>query len=268
MNNTLVKGLLMLETLARSAHPMGVTELATTLGIPKSNVHRMLQALVELRYVLRDEDRGTYRASIRLWELGSAVLARLDLRTMALPAMEALLERTRETVHLSVLDGDEVVYVHKLDSPEPVRAYSQIGGRAPAYCVATGKAMLAFESDAFLTSLSRRLVRHSSRTITDPAEFLREMARVRANGHAINRGEWRDSVCGIAAPIRGSDGRVLAALGLSGPAERIKPSSFKTLAAHVVAASEGVSAALSPGSGDATLARTLIDCMRRPIAYS
>jgi len=265
MNNTLVKGLLMLETLARSAHPMGVTELATALGIPKSNVHRMLQALVELRYVLRDDDRGTYRASIRLWELGSAVLARLDLRTMALPAMEALLERTRESVHLSVLDGDEVVYVHKLDSPEPVRAYSQIGGRAPAHCVATGKAMLAFESDAFLTSVSRRLTRHAPRTLTDPAEFMREMERVRSQGYAVNRGEWRDSVCGVAAPIRGSDGRVLAALGISGPAERIKPSAFKALAVHVVAAAEAVSSAMSPGASDAALARALIDCMRRPV---
>lgn len=268
MNNTLVKGLLMLETLARSEHPMGVTELGAALGIPKSNVHRMLRALVELRYVLRDEDRGTYRASIRLWELGSAVLARLDLRTTALPQMEALLERTRETVHLSVLDGDEVVYVHKLDSPEPVRAYSQIGGRAPAHCVATGKAMLAFESDAFLKSFALRLTRHSPRTITEPDDFLREMERVRATGHAVNRGEWRDSVFGIAAPIRGSDGRVLAALGISGPADRIKPSTIKSLAAHVVDAAHGVSEALSPGSRDAALSQSLIDCMRRPIAHS
>lgn len=268
MNNTLVKGLLMLEALARSEQPMGVTELATALGIPKSNVHRMLQALVELRYVLRDEDRGTYRASVRLWELGSAVLARLDLRTTALAQMEALLERTRETVHLSVLDGDEVVYVHKLDSPEPVRAYSQIGGRAPAHCVATGKAMLAYESDAFLRSLSQRLTRHTERTITDPGEFMREMARVRSTGHAVNRGEWRESVVGIAAPIRGSDGRVLAALGISGPAERIKPSAFKALAAHVIAAADGVGHELSPGSRDAAVSRALIDCMRRPNAQS
>ncbi|MFP5405420.1 MAG: IclR family transcriptional regulator C-terminal domain-containing protein [Gammaproteobacteria bacterium] len=87
--------------------------------------------------------------------------------------MEALVERTREAVQLSVLDGDEVVHVHKLDSPEPV-----------------------------LGSLAGRLRRHSSKTIDDPRAFLREMERVRTPGFAVNRGEWRESVCGVARDCR------------------------------------------------------------------
>jgi len=94
MNNTLVKGLGLLEVLARSERPMGVTELATRLGIGKSNVHRLLQALVELGYARRDATGGgTYAATIRLWELGSAVLAHLDLRRAAQSWMEWLLDR-------------------------------------------------------------------------------------------------------------------------------------------------------------------------------
>ncbi|HRO61493.1 MAG TPA: IclR family transcriptional regulator, partial [Burkholderiaceae bacterium] len=218
MNNTLVKGLAVLEALARSDRPLGVTELATRLALGKSNVHRLLQALTELGYAHRDESTSAYRATIRLWELGSAVLGNLDLREAAESHMETLRERSRETVHLSILDGDEVVYVHKLDSPEPVRAYSQIGGRAPAYCVATGKAMLAWQGDAFLESLAGRLRHHSPNTIVEPQAFLREMERVRRNGFAVNRGEWRESVCGVAAPVREPGGRVIAAIGLSGPA--------------------------------------------------
>jgi DNA-binding IclR family transcriptional regulator len=80
MNNTLIKGLALLEVLAHSDHPLGVTELAARIGLGKSNVHRLLQALVEQGYVRRDGDGGVYAASIRLWELGSAVLANLDLR--------------------------------------------------------------------------------------------------------------------------------------------------------------------------------------------
>jgi len=182
MNNTLIKGLGLLEVLAHSDRPMGVTELATRIGIGKSNVHRLLQALVALGYVRRDADTGAYAASIRLWELGSAVLANLDLRRVSQSWMEWLLERTRETVHLSVLDGDEVVYVHKLDSPEPVRAYSQVGGRAPAHCVATGKAMLAWVGEPQLAAFATRLHAHSPRTVTAPAEFLREMERSPAAG--------------------------------------------------------------------------------------
>jgi IclR family KDG regulon transcriptional repressor len=245
MNNTLIKGLGLLEVLAHSGRPLGVTELASRVGIGKSNVHRLLQALVELGYVRRDADSGAYAASIRLWELGAAVLANLDLRRAAQSWMDWLLERTRETVHLSVLDGDEVVYVHKLDSPEPVRAYSQIGGRAPAHCVATGKAMLAWGGESALQALSRRLHGWSPRTITDPAEFLREMERVRQQGYAVNRGEWRESVGGVAAPVRDPGGRVVAAVGVSGPIDRLRPSGFKALSIDVIRAAAGVSAALA-----------------------
>lgn len=263
MNNTLIKGVLLLETLARSECPLGVTELAARLDMGKSGVHRLLQALVELRYVVRDETTSNYRASIRLWELGSAVLSHFDLRHVATPRMETLLEQTRETVHLSILDGDEVVYLHKLDSPQPVRAYSEIGGRAPAYCVATGKAMLAFESEVSLAALAQRLERHSVNTTTDPGEFLREMRRIRTAGYAVNRGEWRETVCGIAAPIRDGGGQVIAAIGISGPAERIKPSAFKVLAEPVVAAAWDISAALSSGKPTASLA-TLLAATTRP----
>lgn len=245
MNNTLIKGLGLLEVLAHAERPLGVTELATRIGIGKSNVHRLLQALVELGYVRRDAESGGYAASIRLWELGSAVLANLDLRRAAQSWMDWLLERTRETVHLSVLDGDEVVYVHKLDSPEPVRAYSQIGGRAPAYCVATGKAMLAWIDPGALQALSRRLQAWSNRTLTDPAEFLREMERIRNSGYAVNRGEWRESVGGIAAPVRDPGARVIAAVGLSGPIERLRPATLKALSADVIRAAEGVGAVLA-----------------------
>lgn len=245
MNNTLIKGLALLEVLARSDRPLGVTELATRLGGGKSNVHKLLQALVELGYARRDVASGSYAASIRLWELGSAVLANLDLRHAAQSKMEWLLGRSRETVHLSLLDGDEVVYLHTLDSPEPVRAYSPIGGRAPAHCVATGKAMLAWLDEARLRALSVRLRAWSPRTITGPGEFLREMERVRQQGYAVNRGEWRESVGGIAAPVRDPNGRVIAALGLSGPIERLRPASLKALAADVVRAADSLSGALA-----------------------
>jgi hypothetical protein len=138
--------------------------------------------------------------------------------------------------------------VHKLDSPEPVRAYTQIGGRGPAHCVATGKAMLAWIGEAGLEAASQRLERFTPRTICEAAEFLREMERVRQQGYAVNRGEWRESVGGIAAPVRDPSGRVVAAVGVSGPIERLRPSTFKALSADVIRAADGAGAALA---GDA-----------------
>jgi DNA-binding IclR family transcriptional regulator len=247
MNNTLIKGLGLLEVLSHSDRPLGVTELALRLGIGKSNVHRLLQALVELGYARREEAGGTYAASIKLWELGSAVLANLDLRRAAQSWMEWLLDRTRETVHLSVLDGDEVVYVHKIDSTEPVRAYSQIGGRAPAHCVATGKALLAWLPAPQRESMAQRLPGFSPRTITLAADFLREMERIRQQGFAVNRGEWRESVGGVAAPVRDPSGQVIAAIGLSGPIDRMRPSLFKSLSIDVIKAAEGIANSLRSG---------------------
>ena len=244
MNNTLVKGLQLLEVLARSREPQGVSDLATQLSLGKSNVHRLLQALVELGYVLKDETTAQYQVSLRLWELGAAVEVGFRIKAAASEAMTRLLARTRETVHLSVLDGEEVVYVHKLDSPEPVRAYSEIGGRAPAFCVATGKAMLAWQPRAVLASVASHLRAHTPRTITDPQEYLREMDRIRANGYAVNRGEWRETVWGVAAVIRSAKGNVLAAIGVSGPSARIKQGNVKVLADEVIAAARLVERSL------------------------
>ena len=244
MNNTLVKGLRLLAELARSRQPLGATELAHRLALGKSDTHRLAQTLVEQGYARQDAATGAYRASVRVWELGAAVLANLDLKQAAAGPMQALLAGTRETVHLSMLDGDDVVYLDKLDSPEPVRAYTQIGGRAPAHCVATGKALLAWQPPALLEALAARLAPHSPNTIVAPAAFLDEMTRIRAAGFATNRGEWRASVWGVAAPVHGPDGAVIAAVGVSGPAERLRGARLKALGADVVSAARAIEAAL------------------------
>lgn len=241
MNNTLMKGLSIVELLAHSNEAMSLTEITHALQLTKSNVHRLLQALSAANYISRDEVSARYTASIKLWELGSAVLSKLDLRVYAEQIMERLLADTRETVHLSVLDGDEVVYVHKLDSPNPVRAYTQIGGRTMAHCVATGKAMLAFKPVLTLEKLSTGLRARTPATVTDPRKFLQEMARIRVQGHAVNRGEWNESVYGVAAPITDVSGRVVAGLGLSGPKERFKAPQIKQYAPLIVAAAAQVS---------------------------
>lgn len=248
MNNTLLKGLSIVELLAHSEQAMNLTEIAQALNLAKSNVHRLLQGLSAANYIHRDDSSGRYTASIKLWELGSAVLSKLDLRMHAEQVMERLLVETRETVHLSVLDGEEVVYVHKLDSPNPVRAYTQIGGRTLAHCVATGKAILAFKSSYALERLALHLRPRTPATITDPKRFLQEMARIRVQGYAVNKGEWNENVCGIASPITDISGQVVAGLGLSGPKERFKPAKLKAYAPLIVEAAAQVSRRLGARS--------------------
>ena len=253
MNNTLIKGLKLLELLARQGKPVGVSELAVMMSSPKSGVHRLLQALVEMGYVKRS-DAGAYLISIKLWELGSAALPGLDLRRYADAVMEGLMQETGESVHLSVLDHYEVVYVHKVESANPVRAYTQIGGRAPAFCVATGKAMTAFKSLAWLTEASQSLVRFTPRTIVKQDAFLAEMQKIKKLKFAINRGEWRESVHGLAAPILDSSGSVIAAIGVSGPANRLPLAKLKEMASLVTDAADALSVNLGNASSLISLA--------------
>jgi DNA-binding IclR family transcriptional regulator len=242
MDKTFHKGLLLLEALAHSDRPRGVTELARELGWNKSNVHRSLATLVSLGYVRKNPETGGYEMSLRLWELGSRIINRLSLKPAAFPFMQRLAERTRETVHLSILDGLDVVYVDKIDSPEPVRAYSTVGGRAPAYCVATGKAMLAFQPDAVLAGLRfSNLKAHTEWTITKKEAFLEEMERIRQTGYSVNRGEWRSAVRGLAAPIFGAGNRPVAAIGLSGPRARLNEGRTRQFVPLILAAGEAIS---------------------------
>jgi DNA-binding IclR family transcriptional regulator len=214
-----------------------------------------MQALVETRFVVRDEESGQYAATIKLWELGSAVLAKLDLRRYAERHMLALMELTGESVHLSVLDGAEVVYVHKVDSPNPVRAYTQIGGRVPACCVATGKAQLAHAMPSLLAGLATSLKAHTERSLTDPKAFLKEMAQVRQQGYAVNRGEWREGVWGIAAPIFDARGTVIAGIGVSGPANRFPKNVIAAWAGQVIEVAAEVGLALAGNDGTRVLNR-------------
>src|SRR5690606_14975150 len=225
MDSTLLKGLTVLEVLAKSQRPRGVSDLARELQLTKSNVHRTMRTLVAAGYV-RPVD-GAYECTLKLFELASSVLSRVDVRSAAEPYMNALARETEETVHLATLDGLEVIYLHKIESPQPVRAYSTIGGRAPAHCVATGKALLAYQDDATLAALPAELPRHTAKTVTTRDALLAELATVRRQGYAVNRGEWRETVCGLGAVVFDANARPTAAIGISGPADRLRPTTLR-----------------------------------------
>lgn len=218
MNNTLRDGLRVMDYLAYADRPMSLTEIAAALELGKSKTHRLLQTLIQANYAFQSES-SKYIASIKLWKLGSAMLRHATLRSMAEAEMQSLMEQTGESVHLSVLEEMEIVYLHKIDSDNPVRAYSQIGGRMPAFQVATGKAMLAFKSDSELRELYKASMAKNFSPQKSEEQFLDEMREIRQSRVAINRGEFRADVHGVAAPIFDRMGNVVAAIGVSGSAQ-------------------------------------------------
>ena len=249
-DTSLARGLRVLAHLALAARPVGVTEIARAFDVPKSNMHRQLNTLVAEGFVSRGPG-GRYRASLKRWRLGLATYNGLGLVRLARPALEDLVEATEETVHLSILDDGDVIYIDKIDSPQPVRAYSRLGGRAPAHCVATGKALLAHLDRTRLDALvGRGLARFSPNTIVAGRALQAHLAQIKVAGLAINRGEWREDVFGIAAPIRDATGTVAAAVGISGPKQRLGERRLKRLVPFVTRAARTIEAALAGREDD------------------
>lgn len=243
MDSTLAKGLSVLEWLARQQRDCRVTDVAQALGLARSNAHRTLQTLLECGWVVQDADSSAYRASLKLFELGTLVEASADLKSLLHPRLAALARATGETIHLAVLDGTEIVYLDKFDSPLPVAAYSRIGGRAPAYCVASGKALLAAAGldAAALDALLGPLRAHTQHTLTDVDALHAELQRTRARGWAENREEWRLGVCGLGAPVFNACGQPVAAVGMSVPSIRFARAQARALGESLAACARDAS---------------------------
>ena len=246
MDSTLAKGLAVLDWLARQQRDCRATDVVQAFGLARSNAHRTLQTLVECGWAVQNAETSAYRASLRLFELGALVSQSTDIGSLVRPQLAALARASGETIHLATLDGAEIVYLDKFDSPLPVAAYSRVGGRAPAYCVASGKALLAAtcaEPQA-LRALLGKLVAHTPNTITDFSSLAAELGRNAARGYAENREEWRLGVCGLGAVLRDARGQPVAAVGMSVPSIRFARPRVKKLIDHLLACAAEASAAL------------------------
>lgn len=176
-----------------------------------------------LGWVERRRSDDTYGLTTRLWGIGVRSHEATDLRGIWSTTVNRLANQTGETVHLAVYDQGFSVYIAKHDGWHPIRSYTKLGGRSPAYCVATGKVLLAARPPDEITRLIHGdLNKFTSTTITDPSALRDELAKIRDSGHAVNNGEYRAEVGGIAVPIRSPFGDVIAAIGFSGPVERIQ----------------------------------------------
>lgn len=239
----------LLDVLART--DAGVSELARATGLHKATVHRLLRTLRGLGLVELGPDGTRYRLGLRLLELGGRVLARLDLRDVARPYLTELRDRTRLTVHMAVLDGAEVVYIEKLDSPANLRMASFVGTRNPAYCTALGKAILAAlpEDELEAVLAKTRFVPKTSNTITSPEALRQDLAATRARGYSIDNVENEEGIRCVGAPIFGHSGRVVASISASGPIFSVTLEGIDELGQMVANVGQQISRALGyPGA--------------------
>ncbi|MER7729903.1 IclR family transcriptional regulator [Streptomyces erythrochromogenes] len=216
MSQSVERALGILPLLAKG--PAGLGDVADELGVHKSTALRLLRTLNEGGFVYRCPD-GRYRLGARLFALAAEAIENLDVREVARPHLAGLNQATGHTVHLALHQDDEVVYVDKVDSRYPVRMYSRIGRPVPLTVAAVAKLLLADLPEAERRALAHRIdyPRYTARSTPDAEAFLRELDRVREQGWATDLGGHEESINCLGAPVRGPDGRVVAALSVSAP---------------------------------------------------
>ncbi len=202
-------------------HPeLTLSDVARATGLTRAAARRFLHTLVELGYMRSDGRLFALRP--RVLDLGYAYLSSLSLPDVALPHLEELVARVHESSSVSVLDGDEIVYVARVPTKRIMTVAISVGTRFPAYATSMGRVLLAGQSDDWLDGYlaSARLRPITPHTITDPDRLRAELARVRELGWAVVDQELEEGLRSVAAPIREPGGRVTAAVNMSAHASR------------------------------------------------
>lgn len=243
IDSTLSKGLSVIEALASADKGIGVSELARNLNLTKSNTFRLLQTLIIHGYVKQDQNKQ-YSATMKAWKIGQMIMEKLDLPRLSISQMQYLSSITGEAVYLSVLDGLSTLYIEKVESTKAIRTYTPKGGNAPIHCVATGKALLAFNYDTLREKLIGNLGSYTDKTITTIEALDVEVDNIRERGVAIDLGEYRAEVLSIAAPVFSSNNEAIASIGISAPAINLSEEDIAKIIHTVKQAAQSLSSTL------------------------
>lgn len=237
----------LLECLARSSDWMGISELSHATGQPVGTIHRLLKTLTAREYVVRDSRTRRYALGPAFRRLAGTGLQTLDWTVVATPLLQELVEISGETANLAVLERDRAVYEAQAQPSRMVRMFTVLGNRVPLHCTGCGKVLLAYQPDSVITSIIAEsgLPRYTDTTITDSGQLQQELEKIRQQGYAIDNGEQEEGVCCLAAPVYASQGKVVAAISISGPSSRVDSRHIPTLLPHLKRISAAISSALA-----------------------
>jgi DNA-binding IclR family transcriptional regulator len=229
---SLERALHLLEIMAEEKGEVELQELCKKTHINTTTLYRLLQTLQSRGFVEQNPSTGRYRLGLKLLQLGHAVTNQIELRGIALPFLEKLMEKTGETANLVILDEGEAVYIEKVESPASLRMFYRIGKQAPAHATGVGKVLLAALSSEKVTEIikNKGLCKLTENTITSPEKLQEELEKIQENGFAIDNEECEVGAKCIAAPIRDYTNQVVAAISISGPNARLSEDRLNELA--------------------------------------
>jgi DNA-binding IclR family transcriptional regulator len=254
---TVARGFAILETVAAAPDGIGLAELAKQVGLHSSTTFHLVRTMLMLGYVRQDPETRRYAVGAKLLSLAARGVTDRDLIALGTPVLEQLAAETGENGYLAVPSGESVVMIARAQSQSLIQLVDRVGAVRPAYCTALGKIVLAGMTPAALEAYiaGNELRPRTPRTITDPDRLREEIARVRAEGVAYDDGEYDLELRCVAAPVRDLRGRLVGAIGVSGPVWRVTlqalPAATQAVQAAATALSRQLGAAEAPASAPA-----------------
>ncbi|MFX0560757.1 IclR family transcriptional regulator [Tepidibacillus infernus] len=230
-NKTVLKGLEILNYF-RQYEQLSIAEMARMTELPKSTLHRMVVTLESEGFLRRvDNSQHSYSLGLSLLELGYLVEQRLEIRKAAFSAMTKLRDQVNEAVNLIVVDGNEAVYIEKVDTSHPVRVYTRVGRRAPLYAGACPRILLSYMDDQEIEQLFNKFQwqKIANGTIVDKDLQLKMIAQTRESGYTVSYNELENGSAAVAMPIRDYTGKVIAGLSIAGPIDRFDSNRLPSL---------------------------------------
>lgn len=208
--------------IADQEHGQGATEISEALGYGVSATYHLLNTLKESNIITQDEKTKKYQLGLKLWKLGMVAYRQNSIAITLKPHLTRLRDYTGETSNLTILDGNEIVYVAQEESDKLIKMFTKTGATAPLHCTASGKIFLAYmeEDQRNETIDSLDLVRFTDNTITDKSLLKEELQRIKESGYGFDIEERDEDVSCIAAPVFGPDNEVMACISISGPHNR------------------------------------------------
>lgn len=243
LTGSTLKALDVLEYLASVGEATGVTEVSRQVGLDKSTTYRILVTLEHRGYVAQDELTRKYRLGFKFLELYQSASGPMELKKVAGPVLDKLVRDCNETSHLGILDKGEVFYLESRECFQLMKVASHVGLRNPIHCTALGKALLAVlpEEEVELLCKEKGLKRFTDHTLTSLAKLKKELEKIRKSGYAVDNQELYYGTRCLAAPVRNHEGKVIAAVSIAGPSNRVTPDKIKGLSKKVMAAGGEIS---------------------------
>lgn len=217
------RALVILEIVSDYIDGLGITEISNRVNLHKSTIHRLLSTLIYKGYIIQDPETLKYKTTLKLYELGYKKVAKADILTASKPYTRMLKTFTNEVVHLVVRDGNEIVYIDKVEAENKITMASTIGKRNALYRTSVGKAILSYLSIEDIVKIWKEstIIKKTPNTIDNLDQMIEELHKVKKLGYAVDEEEDEIGIRCIGAAILNKDGIAEGAISISGPTTRI-----------------------------------------------